>query len=213
MSDFSGSDGYTRLSLNALSGASASGTSSFRASSRYGDWQPVTVLEPEAPAPIRLEPEVDPVSDAFMKGYAQGLDVAREEAAAAALADTAAGAKLALSFARLDDALEEQLRQRLRDTVVALCEAALAPLAIDEDMLTRRIAKAAAMLARADDDRVIRVHPQDLDLLAPRLQAEWDVQADATLERGAIRVEGANGGVEDGPSTWRRAIAESLHQC
>jgi flagellar assembly protein FliH len=202
------SDGYARLSLSALSGAS-----SFRADSRFGDWQPVTVLEPEPVAPVRLEPEIDPVSDAFMKGYAQGLEVAREEAATAATADDAAAGKLALSFARLDDALEEQLRQRLRDTVVALCEAAIAPLAVDEDMLVRRIATAASMLARADDDRVIRVHPQDLELLSPRLHADWDVQPDASLERGAIRVEGANGGVEDGPATWRRAIAEVLHQC
>lgn len=202
------SDGYTRLSLSAMSGASG-----FRADTRFGDWQPVTVLEPEPIAPVRLEPEVDPVSDAFMKGYAQGLEVAREEAAAAAAADDAAGAKLALSFARLDDTLEEQLRLRLRDTVVALCEAAIAPLALDEDMLARRVATAASMLARADDDRVIRIHPQDLELLAPRLHADWDVQPDPTLERGAIRVEGVNGGVEDGPATWRRAIAEALHQC
>jgi flagellar assembly protein FliH len=204
------SDGYARASLSGLAGGSG-----FRASSRFADWQPVTMLEPE-PAPaaaIRLEPEVDPVSDAFMKGYTQGLEAAREEAAAAVDADMMAMNKLALSFARLDDAMEEQLRQRLRDTVVALCEAAIAPLAIDEDMLMRRIATAASMLARADDDRVIRIHPLDLELLAPRLHAGWDVQPDASLERGAIRVESNNGGVEDGPATWRRAIAEALHQC
>jgi flagellar assembly protein FliH len=213
MSDF-GSGGYTRLALGTLSDTAGASAAGFRANSRYGDWQPVTtVLEPEPVAPVRLEPEVDPVSDAFMKGYAQGLEVAREEAMAAAAAQSSAASKLALSLARLDDALEEQLRQRLRDTVVALCEAAIAPLAVDEDMLLRRVATAAAMLARADDDRVIRVHPQDLELLASRFQADWDVQADATLERGAIRVEGANGGVEDGPGTWRRAIAEALHQC
>jgi flagellar assembly protein FliH len=202
------SDGYARASLSGL--ASSSG---FRASNRFADWQPVTMLEPEVVEPIRLEPEVDPVSDAFMKGYTQGLEAARGEAAAATNDDTAAMHKLALSFARLDEALEEQLRQRLRDTVVALCEAALAPLAIDEDMLMRRITTAASMLARADDDRVIRIHPLDLELLAPRLHADWDVQPDASLERGAIRVESSNGGVEDGPATWRRAIAEAMHEC
>ena len=204
------SDGYARLSLSNLAGASG-----FRASSRFADWQPVTMLEPdpEPAAPIRLEPEIDPVSDAFMKGYTQGLEAAREEAVAAADADSVAVNKLALSFARLDDALEEQLRERLRDTVLALCEAAIAPLALDEDMLMRRITTAVSMLARADDDRVIRIHPLDLELLAPRLHADWDVQPDASLERGAIRVEGSNGGVEDGPAIWRRAIAEALQQC
>ena len=202
-----GDETYARLSLGHLGGPTG-----FRADSRFAEWQPVNVLEPE-PVAKHLEPEVDPVSDAFMKGYTQGIETGRSEAEAAMADDMAASSRLALSFARFDEAMEEQLRQRLRDTVVALCEAALAPLAIDEDMLTRRIGVAAAMLARADDDRVIRIHPQDLELLAPRLQADWDVQPDSSLERGAIRVEGANGGVEDGPSTWRRAIAEALHQC
>jgi flagellar assembly protein FliH len=201
------SDGYARLSLSAMTAGSG-----FRADSRFGDGPPVAVLEPE-PIPVRLEPEVDPVSDAFMKGYAQGLEAAREELAAQAAEGAAAGDKLALSFARLDAALEEQLRQRLRDTVLALCEAAIAPLALDEAMLARRIGVAASMLARADDDRVIRLNPQDLELLSPRLHADWTVEADPALERGAIRVEGASGGVEDGPATWRRAIAEALHQC
>jgi flagellar assembly protein FliH len=33
------------------------------------------------------------------------------------------------------------------------------------------------------------------------------------LERGALRVEAANGGVEDGPAQWRQAIAEALALC
>ena len=104
-------------------------------------------------------------------------------------------------------------RHPLRDTVAALCEAAIAPLALDEDALARRIVTAVSMLARADDERVIRLHPDDLDLVSQRLSAEWQVEPDPTLERGAVRVETATGGVEDGPGQWRRAIAEALHQC
>ena len=104
-------------------------------------------------------------------------------------------------------------RLRLRDTVAALCEQAIAPFALDEEALLRRIDKAVAMLARADDDRVIRLHPEDIALLSPRLPQEWHVLPDAALERGALRVECATGGVEDGPAGWRRAIAEALHQC
>ena len=69
------------------------------------------------------------------------------------------------------------------------------------------------MLARADDDRVIRLHPDDMALVAPRLAPDWGVEPDPALERGSLRVETASGGVEDGPATWRRAIAEALHQC
>ena len=72
---------------------------------------------------------------------------------------------------------------------------------------------AVAMLARADDDRMIRLNPDDLALVGPRLSAEWQVQPDPALPRGSLRVETASCGVEDGPDQWRRAIAEALHQC
>lgn len=204
------SEGFARVSLGALH--SSNGVAPrFRADSRYGE--ELAVLEPEPVVAAPVEPASDPIADAYLQGYAQGVEDAGAQAAAAAQADAEAGEGLALAFARLDQVLEEQLRERLRDTVMALCEAALSPLALDEDMLVRRVTAAAAMLARAEDARVIRVHPEDLKLIAPKMLADWDVQADPALERGAIRVEGANGGVEDGPSTWRHAIAEALHAC
>jgi flagellar assembly protein FliH len=210
MSEPLGSEGFARVSLGSLHSAFATAPR-FRVDSRYGE--DLAVIEPEPIVVASAEPASDPAADAYLQGYAQGVEDAGVRAAAAAQADAEAGEGLALAFARLDDVLEEQLRERLRDTVMALCEAALAPLAVDPEMLVRRVTAAAAMLARADDARVIRVHPEDLKLLAPRMCADWDVQPDPTLERGAIRVEGANGGVEDGPATWRHAIAEALHAC
>jgi flagellar assembly protein FliH len=204
------SEGFARVSLGSL-GSSFGAAPIFRANSRYGDELAMLEAEPLVAKPV--EPASDPIADAYLQGYAQGVDDAAAQATAAALADAEAGEGLALSFARLDQVLEEQLRQRLRDTVMALCEATLAPLAVDPDMLIRRISTAASLLARADDSRVIRVHPEDIKLLAPRFSADWNVQPDAMLERGAIRVEGVNGGVEDGPATWRQAIAEALHGC
>lgn len=168
---------------------------------------------PPEPDPEPLAEPVDPLALAHAEGFAQGLAQARVEAEARAREEAAAHEALALSFARIDRALEEELRLRLRDTVAALCESALAPLALDEATLARRVDRAVSMLARADDDRVIRLHPDDLALVAHGLRDEWHVQPDPALERGAIRVETANGGVEDGPAQWRRAIAEALHQC
>jgi flagellar assembly protein FliH len=69
------------------------------------------------------------------------------------------------------------------------------------------------MLARIDDERVIRLHPDDLTLVAPRLSGGWEVQPDPALTRGAIRIEARNGGVEDGPEQWRQAIEEVLSRC
>lgn len=174
-----------------------------------------------APAPPPAEPEPafeqsephDPVAEAWAEGYARGLGEAQEAAAQIIAEQEAARAKIELSLARLDAAMEADLKDRLRETVEALCEAAIAPAALDPDGLARRVEVAAAMLARAQDERVIRLHPEDIALVAARLPEDWHFIPDATLERGAVRVEGAQGGVEDGPDQWRLAIAEALRQC
>jgi flagellar assembly protein FliH len=171
---------------------------------------PSPAFDPE-PFP-QAEPE-DPIAIAFAEGYAAGIAEAKARAGELAAADAAAREGLGIALTRLDRDLAEALRQRLRDTVAALCEAAIAPLALDEDALMRRIERAVALFARTEDERVIRLHPDDIALLAPRFTADWQVVPDAALERGSLRVETASGGIEDGPELWRRAIAEALHQC
>jgi len=188
------------------------GPTGFRAAARYG----ALLLEPEPAPRLQAKEEIevpDPIDEAFAQGFAAGYEQAQGEARTKAAEEAAAREGLALSLQRLDAGLEEELRIRLRETVVALCEAAMAPMALDGDALMRRIDKAVSMLARADDDRVIRLHPEDLKLIAPRLTAEWQVDIDPRLERGTIRIETVNGGVEDGPATWRVAIAEALQHC
>ena len=156
---------------------------------------------------------VDPVAQAWDQGYAAGSAEATTAAATTAEADASAHTAITLSFARLDAQLAEDLRQKLLITVEALCEAAIAPLALDQPALAARVERAAAMLARADDERVLRLHPDDFKLVARHLPAGLEVLPDSALPRGAIRVETAAGGVEDGPENWRRAIAEALGQC
>ncbi len=167
----------------------------------------------DAPPVVEGAPSDDPVALAYADGFAAGAAEARAQADERAAGEAQSRERLALSFARLDAALEEQLRQRLRDTVAALCDSVLAPHALDPDALMRRIETAVSMLSRVDDERVIRLHPDDLALVSPRLSRDWTVKPDPALERGALRVETASGGVEDGPEQWRRAIAEALRAC
>ena len=190
--------------------AAFSSAGGFRSDARFASLGGASAPEPQ-PVP-EAEPE-DPLAIAFAEGYAAGAAEAQARADERALADGAAREGLSLAFSKLDRELEEELRQRLRDTVAALCEAAIAPLALDQDALLGRIERAASMLARADDERVVRLHPDDIALLSQRFAADWQIVPDRTLERGALRVETANGGVEDGPDLWRRAIAEALRQC
>ncbi len=193
----------TRLPLEALSGASG-----FRRDARYA---PAGSIAERAPEP---QPEpIDPIASAFAEGYEAGLAEARARAAARSGADGAARDALALALPRIDTARAEGIAARLRETVAVLCEASLSPLALDPEALAARTTRAAAMLADADAGILIHLHPDDLPLVAPNLGGGWTLTPDPTLERGAIRVEGEAGGIEDGPAQWRRAIAEALGAC
>lgn len=190
--------------------AALGASSGFRRDSRY-------IHGAEDHHPQAQSEAVPDGDDLAAQAYAEGFDAGMAEAFARAeekaRADAQARDALALSFVRLDAELEEALRLRLRDTVAALCESALAPLALDTDLLMRRISRAVSMLARADDERVIRLNPADLELVSARLVADWNVVPDPGLERGALRVECETGGVADGPEAWRQVIAEALQQC
>ncbi len=155
----------------------------------------------------------DPLAIAYTEGYAAGLAEARAEAEAEAIAADTARERLSFSFARLDAELTEQLRHKLHQTVIALSEATLQPLALDAGALARRVACAVSMFVRADDERIIRLHPDDLTLFADKLPPDCQFVPDPALERGALHVETANGGVEDGPAQWRAAITEALRLC
>lgn len=203
------------VSLADLGAASAGFARDRRFSKDMADF-PAPTLSPlphsETEFADEAEPH-DPIAEAWADGYARGLGEAQEAAAQLLADEEMARAKIELSITKLDAAMEADLKDRLRETVEALCEAAIAPAAIDPDGLTRRVEVAAAMLARAQDERVIRLHPEDLALIAARLPEDWHFIPDAALARGAVRVEGASGGVEDGPDQWRLAIAEALRQC
>lgn len=168
---------------------------------------------PAPPPPDIGQLPTDPLTAAWAEGYAAGVAEARTEARLLAEAEAADRTRIELSLARLDGELAEALRQKLTITVEQLCEAAIAPLMLDKEALVARVERAAGMLARADDERVLRLHPDDLALIGQRLPEGLEVRADPALERGALRVETANGGVEDGPGHWRSAIAEALGQC
>lgn len=180
--------------------------SGFARDTRF-DARPVPITPPADPEPG------DPLARAWADGFAAGEAEARAAADTRRVADDEARARLALSFARIDADLTEQLRDRLHATIQALCEATLAPVALDPALLARRAERAAAMLSRAEDDRVLRLHPDDLALIAAQLPADLPTSPDPQLERGTLRIETSQGGVEDGPEHWRRAIAEALARC
>jgi flagellar assembly protein FliH len=184
--------------------AALSTSAGFRPHPRFGG--------PDA-APAAHHGQHDPLGEARAQAFAEGADEGRAQTEAHAAATLAAHGLLSLAFERLDREMEEDLRLALRETVSLLCESVLAPLALDPDALLARIDKAIAMLSRSYDERTIRLNPEDIALLSDKFRADWQVQPDTSLPRGTLRVESTEGGVEDGPATWRRAIAEALSPC
>lgn len=155
----------------------------------------------------------DPVVEAHATGFAAGF--AEAEAAGAALLEAALENRSAIDLAlvRANAELEEALRQRLHATVEGLCREVFSLAARDPDWLTSRIAAAAALLARADDQRVLRLHPDDIAVLGPALPDGLPVEPDPMLTPGSLRIEGTAGGVSDGPEVWQRSLVEALGQC
>ncbi len=151
-----------------------------------------------------------PSEEAYDEGYAKGFEAATEQARAEAVELDAARGRIETAFARLAEAEGLRLEERLRETVMALCEQALAPLTQDPDALAGRVHKALSALRRAEDERVLRLHPDDMNLISDRLPDNLNIETDPSMTRGEIRIETAEGGVEDGPEQWRRVLEEAL---
>lgn len=173
---------------------------SFSASGRYGA--------------AAAQPTVrDRVAEAFQEGLAEGRRQASDAAAHEQAQTAQATRAIELAFAKFDDASAQLLQERLRDTVVAICQAMAGEIAVDPKRLALRVETAAAMLRRAHDARIVRLNPADLALVEGRLTPALDLAPDPSLARGQLRVESEEGGVEDGAQQWHAALAEALGPC
>jgi len=155
----------------------------------------------------------DVAEKAYRAGYEDGQVSARADFEARLNAEREARSAIELAFARFDAESERLLRDRMLATVHALCEEAVLPLALDAEGLARRVDAAAAMLQRKHDQRVIHIHPEDLELVKGSIAEGLELIPDGSVERGGLRVETEDGGVEDGPQQWRRALAEIFDTC
>ncbi len=162
-------------------------------------------LEPQAPA----ADGPDELAIAFENGREQGL----ADAAAAAGQSAVERRRLGSGLRRMDEEMIERLGREMTETIAVLCEATLAPLALDRALLAKRCEKAAALLGARAAGQVLYLHPQDITELEEGFAANWDIKPDPELERGALRIETADGGISDGPAQWRASLAEGLGLC
>ncbi len=162
------------------------------------------VDQPTPPQPdAELETEI---AKAFTEGRQQGL----AEAVQQANKQSSERRKLGSRLRRLDEEMVEQLGRQLSETIVVLCEATLAPLALDRDLLAQRCTKAAQLLGESGSERVLRLSPDDVAALDKEFRESWNISPDPELLRGSLRIEGLEGGISDGPVQWRAALVETL---
>ena len=163
---------------------------------------------------VTIATEHAAVLDTVAALEAKGREVVILPVGSEGLIDLAAAREaITLAFARFDEESAKQLRERLHQTVLALCEDAVLPLALDTEGLARRVEAAATLLQRKTDERVIHLHPTDHALILPQVDPSLTLVPDPAIERGALRIDTDDGGVEDGPAQWRQAVAEALAQC
>lgn len=163
---------------------------------------------------------------AFALGFAQGLEQGRTQTMAAAEQRVndhvqGQGKDAAQRFASLIESAEDQLGQSQQVMAKGVLELACAlarqvlrqELSVNPNVLQPVIREALAVLAVNVKSAIVRLHPQDLDMLREALETEFAgmslaLVADPTIKPGGCMVA-ASGTVVDGTldTRWRRAVA------
>ncbi|WP_447727583.1 FliH/SctL family protein [Sphingomonas koreensis] len=168
-------------------------------------WDP---FDPE-PAPEPRE-FVDPITAARAAGYAEGLAAGRAEADAAA-------AQQAALLQQVSDALSqgahfdrERMAGHLRQTVLHLVTKMIGETGVAPDVLASRIEAATDMLADSAESAILRLHPDDVALVAGHLPKTIFPVGDPNVTRGGFVIESASTIVEDGPDMWLEQLAQAI---
>ncbi len=152
----------------------------------------------------------DATAIAVQAAYEQGFAEGKVAAHGAIDHETGVAGTLGLALAKLDDAAMRSIRQRLTQTVAALCEQVIEPHLTDRAAIEKRCGDALQWFDQAPSRLVLQLHPDDIALLSADMRAVWTIRAAPDVARGTLQVEGPDGIMRDGPDEWRRAIVQAL---
>jgi flagellar assembly protein FliH len=144
------------------------------------------------------EPNVDLVEEARMEAFTLGFDEGCRVTAEAHAAENDARERLIEALELLAPAPSGMLSTMLSATVVRLVEQIVGEVEIDMERLVQRCDSVAAFIESNQDKSALHVHPDDADLLKDEAIGV-PLVADRTMQRGCVRLETADGWVEDGP--------------
>lgn len=148
------------------------------------------------------------MAEALAQAFAEGAESARAEAATEAQAHRSLQCQLAL----IDEVGLQAIKNKLVDTVAAICTELLGEQLGLPEALIARCENAAGQIREATKNCHLHLHPADIAMLDKNLCGQWQIVANEDAERGGLILESADGALSDCPEDWRRAIAEALRK-
>lgn len=152
------------------------------------------------PAVNDIVPQSDEeiLEQARMEAFAMGFDEGCRVAGEAGATQAEARARLAEALELLAPAPSGMLSTMLSATVIRLVEQIVGEVEIDIERLVQRCDIVAAFIEDHDDKSALHLHPEDVTLLQDQ-EIGVKLVADQAMQRGCVRLETADGWVEDGP--------------
>ncbi len=186
-------------------------------------------VQPGAPAPFQAwdmgsgpltslasHPDHDPShvhtsADLQAAAFAQGFEEGRRAVEDMIGEERAAMAGLVASLEVLKPQPSQALAMLLSETVERLVRQIMGTVTIDRDTLLQRCEHAAELIGEEAGPMRLRLHPDDLELLADA-SIDTPLVGDAQLLRGTIRLETDEGWIEDGPEARLERLRAALDQ-
>ena len=170
---------------------------------RFTGAQPVANGRPFIPAASGPmvgvdEPAIDPVDQIRAEAFAQGFDEGMRLAGENMAADQEIRERLIHALEQMAPVANGELSALLSVTVLRLVEQIVGKVSVDPEMLAKRVAAVAAFIEEEQGRNQLRVHPDDIALLAGH-EFGIALTPDPAIARGSVRLETSEGWIEDGP--------------
>lgn len=175
------------------------------------DEDPTEGWDPFDPAP-QVTPGrfVDPVAAAHAAGYAEGRAVAMAEIEDVKAREAALLEQVSRALAEGAHFDRERMAGHLRQTVLHLVTKMVGESGVAPDVLSARVTAAVELLADGAESALLRLHPDDVALIADKLPKSVFPVGDPHLARGSFALESASTLVEDGPEMWLEQLASAI---
>lgn len=189
-----GANGADEIASIPLGGVSQVKSGAFR--SLFTDRPGMQAMTTHAGAPPMTDEDI--IEQARMEAFAQGFDEGCRVIGDGQAAEAEARIRLAEALEMLAPAPSGMLSTMLSATVVRLVEQIVGEVEIDIERLVQRCDTVAAFIDDNDAKGAIYLNPDDIALLEGE-EIGVKLVADKAMHRGCVRLETADGWVEDGP--------------